>query len=59
MVMEQQDKKFIRKQVGKISKSPTDRLIELNEFLKQHNLIKTGKNERIRRIVGPSGKTKH
>ncbi len=28
----------IKKQIGKTTRTPADRIIELNEFLKKHNL---------------------
>ncbi|NUM80501.1 hypothetical protein HUU42_06800 [bacterium] len=47
----------IRKQVGRHSLNPIQRVVELNEFLKKNNLIsKEPKNELIRRVVGPSDK---
>jgi len=47
--------KEVRKTVGKRTVRPSEVLYQLNEFFKQNHLIRGEKNERIRRVVGPTG----
>ncbi len=51
------DQKGVKRVVGKRTVSPVQAVIQLNEFLKKNNLVNSEpKNERIRRVVGPSRK---